>query len=52
MGRLAVVDAPIDCSGAGRREERAPDALRAAGLVEYKDDLPGLTTKLTRWPNK
>ncbi|MDQ3677922.1 MAG: arginase family protein [Actinomycetota bacterium] len=34
MGRLAIVDAPIDCSGAGRGEERAPAALRAAGLVE------------------
>ena len=32
--RLALVDAPIDCSGAGRGEERAPAALRAAGLVE------------------
>lgn len=29
--RFAILDAPIDCSGAGRREERA---LRAAGLVE------------------
>lgn len=34
MARLAVVDAPIDCSGAGRGEEHAPAALRAAGLVE------------------
>ena len=34
MGRLAVLDAPIDCSGAGRGEEHAPAALRAAGLVE------------------
>jgi arginase len=34
MAHLAVVDAPIDCSGAGRGEERAPAALRAAGLVE------------------
>jgi arginase len=34
MARLSVVDAPIDCSGAGRGEERAPRALRAAGLVE------------------
>jgi len=34
MGRLAVLDAPIDCSGRGRGEERAPAALRAAGLVE------------------
>jgi arginase len=34
MARLAIVDAPIDCSGAGRGEERAPAALRAAGLVE------------------
>jgi arginase len=31
---LTVIDAPLDCSGAGRGEERAPAALRAAGLVE------------------
>jgi arginase len=34
MAPLAIVDAPIDCSGAQRGEERAPAALRAAGLVE------------------
>lgn len=34
MARLALLDAPLDCSGAGRGEERAPAALRAAGLVE------------------
>jgi arginase len=34
MARWAIVDAPIDCSGTGRGEERAPAALRAAGLVE------------------
>lgn len=34
MPRLAIVDAPIDCSGTGRGEERAPAALRAAGLIE------------------
>ena len=34
MARLAVVDAPLDCSGTGRGEEHAPAALRAAGLVE------------------
>jgi arginase family enzyme len=34
MARLAIVDAPIDCSGARRGEEHAPAALRAAGLVE------------------
>jgi arginase len=34
MTRFVVLDAPIDCSGAGRGEERAPAALRAAGLVE------------------
>jgi arginase len=34
MARLAVVDAPIDCSGTGRGEEHAPAALRAAGLIE------------------
>ena len=32
--RFAILDAPIDCSGAGRGEEHAPAALRAAGLVE------------------
>ncbi len=32
--RLAVIDAPLDCSGAGRGEELAPAALRAAGLVK------------------
>jgi arginase len=34
MARLAILDAPLDCSGRGRGEERAPSALRAAGLVE------------------
>ena len=34
MTLLAVIDAPIDSSGAGRGEEHAPAALRAAGLVE------------------
>jgi arginase len=34
MARFAIVDAPLDCSGAGRGEEHAPAALRAAGLVE------------------
>jgi arginase len=34
MARLAIIDAPIDCSGARRGEEHAPAALRAAGLVE------------------
>jgi arginase family enzyme len=33
MARLTVIDAPLDCSGEGRGEERAPAALRAAGLV-------------------
>jgi arginase family enzyme len=32
--RFAILDAPIDCSGTGRGEERAPAALRAAGLLE------------------
>jgi arginase len=32
MVRLAILDAPLDCSGAGRAEEDAPAALRAAGL--------------------
>jgi arginase len=34
MARLAIFDAPIDCSGAGHAEEHAPAALRAAGVVE------------------
>ena len=34
MGGFTIVDAPLDCSGAGRAEERAPAALRAAGLIE------------------
>lgn len=29
-----MIDAPLDCSGAGRGEEHAPEALRAAGLLE------------------
>jgi arginase len=33
MRRLAILDAPLDCSGAGRGEEHAPAALRAAGLL-------------------
>jgi arginase len=31
---LALLDAPLDSSGAGRGEERAAAALRSAGLVE------------------
>jgi arginase family enzyme len=31
---LAILDAPIDSSGAGRGEEHAPAALRDAGLIE------------------
>ena len=34
MARLAILDAPLDCSGAGRAEQDAPAALRAAGLIE------------------
>lgn len=34
MVPLSVIDAPLDCSGAGRGEELAPAALRSAGLVE------------------
>jgi arginase len=34
MTQLALLDVPLDSSGAGRGEERAPDALRAAGLIE------------------
>jgi arginase len=30
----ALIEAPLDSSGAGRGEERAPAALRAAGLAE------------------
>lgn len=33
MSRLAVLDAPLDSSGAGRGEERGPEALRAAGVL-------------------
>lgn len=32
--RLAALDVPLDSSGAGRGEERAPAALRSAGLLE------------------
>ncbi|MBM7494816.1 arginase [Micromonospora luteifusca] len=32
--RWMVVDAPLDSSGAGRGEERAPAALRRAGLLD------------------
>ena len=34
MARLAIVDVPLDCSGAGRAEQFAPAALRAAGVVQ------------------
>jgi arginase family enzyme len=34
MTRLAIIDAPIDSSGAGRGEERASGALRGEGLIE------------------
>jgi arginase len=34
VARLAILDAPLDCSGAGRAEEHAPAALRTAGIVE------------------
>lgn len=34
MARLAILDAPLDCSGAGRAEQFAPAALRAADVVE------------------
>ena len=34
MAQWAILDAPLDCSGAGRGEEHAPAALRAAGLIE------------------
>ncbi|MDG4758263.1 arginase family protein [Micromonospora sp. WMMD710] len=32
--RWTIVDAPLDSSGAGRGEERAPAALRGAGLLD------------------
>jgi arginase len=32
--RFAIIDAPLDSSGSHRGEERAPVALRAAGLLE------------------
>jgi arginase len=34
VAHLAIVDAPVDCSGAGRGEEHAPAALRSAGLLD------------------
>ena len=34
MALFTVLDVPIDSSGSGRGEERAPGALRRAGLVE------------------
>jgi arginase len=34
VSNFTVVDAPLDCSGAARGEERAPAALRAAGLLK------------------
>jgi arginase len=34
VAAFALIDAPIDSSGAGRGEERGPAALRAAGLLE------------------
>jgi arginase len=34
MASLALLDVPLDSSGAGRGEEHAPKALRAAGLKE------------------
>jgi len=38
VARFAILDAPLDSSGSRRGEERAPAALRAAGLLER---LPG-----------
>ncbi|WP_165947330.1 arginase family protein [Micromonospora sp. 15K316] len=35
--RWTVVDAPLDSSGTGRGEQRAPEALRRAGLVAALD---------------
>jgi arginase len=37
IARWSVLGAPIDCSGRSRGEERAPAALRAAGIVERLD---------------
>ncbi len=33
MACFALLDAPLDCSGASRGEERGPGALRSAGLL-------------------
>lgn len=48
MAPFSVLDVPIDCSGAGRGEERAPAALRAAGLVERigADDAGGVDARV------
>lgn len=37
MAAFTVIDAPIDSSGTGRGEERAPAALRATGFLERLD---------------
>jgi arginase family enzyme len=39
--RFVAVDAPLDCSGAGRGEEHGPAALRVAGLLERLDARDG-----------
>ncbi|MEW2384201.1 arginase family protein [Micromonospora sp. NPDC047707] len=47
--RWSVVDAPLDSSGRGRGERRAPVALRAAGLVDRLDarDVGAIDTVIT-----
>lgn len=63
MAPLTVLDAPLDCSGTGRGEERAPAALRRAGLLErlgasdageagarVRDDRRDPPTGVIAWP--
>ncbi|MGW6728245.1 arginase family protein [Nocardia sp. NPDC055029] len=53
--RWALLGSPLDCSGRGRGEERGPDALRAAGLVDRlgiadRGDMHPLLTDARRDP--
>ncbi|MCG5439628.1 hypothetical protein [Micromonospora foliorum] len=52
--RWMMVDAPLDSSGAGRGEERAPAALRRAGLREAlaADDDGQIDEARLRDPNR
>jgi arginase family enzyme len=45
---LALLDVPLDSSGAGRGEEHAPDALREAGLLERLDARDAGTVQAAR----